>query len=145
MDIQNVKSRSFRCFVIVPFDNFRLKDAIKRSLNEISVEVITADEFSAGSSIVNNIIQTIENSDFVIADVSRKNLNVMYEIGFAHALRKPTLIITDKENKEPLPSNLSGWLYIIYDQNNFKSLQTSIVRSITNIISKQRNEGTNNE
>jgi len=145
MDIQNPKSKIFRCFVIAPFDNFRLKDAIKRSLNEISVEVITADEFSSSSSIVNNIIQTIENSDFVIADITRKNPNVMYEIGFAHALRKPTLIITDKENKEPLPTNLSGWLYIIYDQNNFRSLQTSIVRSISNIISKQRNEGANNE
>jgi hypothetical protein len=40
------------------------------------------------------IIQGIDNADLVVADVTNLNPNVMYELGVAHALGKPTVMIT---------------------------------------------------
>jgi nucleoside 2-deoxyribosyltransferase len=42
-----------------------------------------------------NVLDGIRRADLIIADVSRHNPNVMFEIGFAQAFRKPTILPVD--------------------------------------------------
>ncbi len=40
----------------------------------------------------------ILRSELIIADLTGKNVNVFYELGFAHAHRKNAILITRKKN-----------------------------------------------
>ena len=69
-----------------------------------------------------SILDGIREADLIIADVSHQNPNVLYEMGFAHALRKPTILLFDIKSGSSLPSDLAGLQYITYDPANFRGL-----------------------
>jgi len=69
-----------------------------------------------------NILESIREADLIIADVSHQNPNVLYETGFAHALRKPTILLFDVKSGSRLPSDLDGLQYITYDRANIRGL-----------------------
>jgi len=126
--------RKLKSLVISPLDaaGRRVHDTVRRSLNEAGVEVWDID-VSPGASFANAITGAIRSSDFVVADLSRQNPNVLYELGFAHALRKPTIIIASSEESTTIPSDLSGFGYIVYDPKNLRSLSEEMkiaVRSL---------------
>lgn len=57
-------------------------------------EVLRADSRLDQQNILRSIVEGIADADLVVADVTETNANVMYELGAAHALRKPTIMIT---------------------------------------------------
>lgn len=66
----------------------------------------------------------LEGGQLCIADVSGLNPNVMYEIGYRKALRKPLVILSDTETIEKLPFDINDLRAIEYDLNNWhKRLQ----------------------
>ncbi len=60
-----------------------------------------ADEIYNNRAIILDIFEKIESSSFVIADVTEKNPNVAYELGLAHALNKPVVIISQTLDDVP--------------------------------------------
>jgi len=94
-----------------------LKDDYK-----IDFEIIKVDEHTDGYSddIFHRIINGIQESELVIADLSFGNKNVHHEIGYAQALRKPVLLIyhtrEDVDPKKEIGSNIT-----MYDQLRFKN------------------------
>lgn len=58
------------------------------------------DEKQPGS-IIGQIWQRIRSSDVVVADLTSHNPNVMYELGVAHALGKPSIIIMQRGHERP--------------------------------------------
>jgi hypothetical protein len=60
-----------------------------------------------------SVIQAIKRADFVVADLTGSNGNILYEVGFAHALKKPVLLMIQSNSGE-LPTNISGFLFFIY-------------------------------
>jgi Nucleoside 2-deoxyribosyltransferase len=66
------------------------------------------------SEIATQIPRTIESADAVIADLTNADPNVMYELGFAHALKKPVLPIVQRDSSR-IPSDLQGYLFYAYD------------------------------
>jgi hypothetical protein len=87
--------RTTRVFVIMPFaDAF---EPIYRRLIAPAFdgyEVLRADSRLDQQNILRNIVEGIAGADLVVADVTATNANVMYELGAAHALGKPTIMIT---------------------------------------------------
>jgi len=85
------------CFVIMPFGGYfdgYYKDVIKPALKSASLTVKRSDEIYSTNSIIEDIFNGIVNADLIVADLTGKNPNVNYELGFAHALEKPVIIIT---------------------------------------------------
>ena len=126
--------------VIAPFDaqGARVLDALRFALEDIGVQVFRFDErISAGASWANAITDAVRVSDFVVVDVTRQNPNVFYELGFAHALRKPTILIASTEGSRSLPSDLSGFQYIVYDSNNLQELAHHVQRAARPFIAKR--------
>ncbi|MEM7087038.1 MAG: hypothetical protein AAF489_12690 [Bacteroidota bacterium] len=79
--------------------------------------------------ITSRILEGIQNSDFVIADVSEKSPNVFYEIGYARGINRP-VIITAKEGTE-LPFDIKDLPVIFYDRLNMKEeLEPSLEKYI---------------
>jgi len=73
-----------------------------------------------------NISNMIENTDIIIADISHNNPNVLYEIGYAHALKKAVIPIVERSNVK-IPSQLQGVLYFAYDINDLGILADQII------------------
>lgn len=40
---------------------------------------------------------------------------MFYELGYSHALRKPTILLANREETDRLPFDLSGFRVIFYD------------------------------
>ena len=123
--------RKVRCLVITPFDpaGKRIQDTIQRALSEMEIEPLLIDEVvSPGALLENAISDAIRSADFIVADVTRNNPNVTYEIGIAHGLRKPVIPIVSTDANSGLPSYLAGYQYIAYDPKNLRSLATNIQR-----------------
>ena len=67
----------------------------------------------------------IERADFIVADITDKNPDVMYEVGFAHALRKPVIPIV-KRGTGHVPNVIAGYIYLVYDPSDLGKLGEEI-------------------
>ncbi len=127
-------------FVIAPFDpeGRRVQDTVRRALEEGGFKVVQyRDAILPGAELTSNILDSIRQADLIIADVSRQNPNVLYEVGFAHALRKPTILLFNIKSNYNLPSDLAGLQYITYDPVNFHDLGDR-VKAETKALTMQR-------
>jgi nucleoside 2-deoxyribosyltransferase len=114
-----------RVFIITPYDpdGRRVQDAVRAALEEAGLKVVQhRDAFRPGAELTLRVLDSIREADLIVADVSRQNPNVFYEMGFAHALRKPTILLFDIKSGSKLPSDLDGLQYITYDPANFRGL-----------------------
>lgn len=77
--------------------------------------VMRADKKRDIGLITTSIVIDILCSDLIIADISGFNPNVMYEMGFAHTLNKPTILLSQELGKnEKLPFDISHMVTIPY-------------------------------
>lgn len=107
-----------KCFVIMPFekalDNVYTM-VIKPAASEAGITVYRLDEELFDEGMLEKIYANIKDCDFIIADLSHKNPNVFYELGFAHALEKLTLLLTD--NVDNIPFDLKHKRHIVYNDS----------------------------
>ncbi|MFN7979216.1 MAG: hypothetical protein U0P30_13860 [Vicinamibacterales bacterium] len=104
------------CFVIMPFGGYfdgYYTDVIRPSLERAGVECKRADEIYSTRAILQDIYDAIQSADICLADVTDKNPNVSYELGVAHALRKPTIITTQR--LEDVPFDYKHLRIVKYD------------------------------
>ena len=73
---------------------------------------VRADDILAPGPIINDILRSIQESDYIIADLTEQNPNVYYELGLAHASGKPVILIT--QNIDSLPFDLRHQRIIEY-------------------------------
>jgi hypothetical protein len=107
-------------FVVMQFSGYdRLyKDVIKCLTKEFDVRAYRADQVYGPGSILEDIIRGIESAQFVIAEITPIkengfNANVFYEVGYAHALKKRTILLAKKGTK--LPFDLSGFRCLFHE------------------------------
>lgn len=104
------------CFVISPFggrfDEY-YREILVPTARSAGLGVTRADEVYGVHPIMDDIVKGILNSDVVIADVTGRNPNVNYELGMAHALGKPVVIIS--QSTEDIPFDYKHVRAILYD------------------------------
>lgn len=92
-------------FIIMPFatEFDDVYDVVKGSVASVdqSMKVIRLDEIRAAGSITEDLVAEIRKSTLCIADVTDANPNVMWEVGFAAALGKPIIAISQGSDKLP--------------------------------------------
>jgi hypothetical protein len=94
-------------FVVMPFTNDLLPvyvDHILRVAGKLGLSVARADDFYTTHEIVYDVWHGIAASKLVIADCTGRNPNVFYEIGIAHTIGKPVILIT--QNLDDIPFDL---------------------------------------
>lgn len=104
------------CFVMMPFgawfDRY-YQEIYAPAIKEAGFEPIRADELFSTGSVVEQIWDQIEKAKLLLADLSNKNANVFYELGLAHAARKP--VVFTSSNVDDVPFDLRHLRVIIYD------------------------------
>ncbi len=132
---KNPKKRMIgTCMVLTPFkepfDTYFLS-IIKPAVNAAKLEAIRGDSLFRPSPIMADVWQMIQSAKVLIADLTEKNANVFYELGLAHALGKPVVLLAD--NLGDVPFDLQSLRVIIYDKNEparGSELKTSITESL---------------
>ena len=74
---------------------------IKPTCASMGLTVRRADDFFTARSVVQNIWQAIVSARFIVADCTNRSPNVFYEIGLAHTIGKPTILLTQKSEDVP--------------------------------------------
>ncbi|MCE5185130.1 MAG: hypothetical protein LLF76_03285 [Planctomycetaceae bacterium] len=119
------------CFVMMPFkDPFDtyFNEILEPAVKEAGLEPVRGDSVFMSSSIVGDIWRKTQEARVLIADLSEKNANVFYELGLAHAIGKPVILIS--ESMEDVPFDLRNYRVITYDKDNPRwgeTLQENIV------------------
>lgn len=95
-------------FVIMPFGPDwapGVYDMIKRAAAAVDISpplrVVRADGITHPGRISYQIMAAIETADVIVADISGLNPNVMWEVGFAHALGKNVVILNQDIESSP--------------------------------------------
>ena len=127
-----------KVFVIMQFDDEMdtvYRDFLKEPLAEKGVVVSRSDDPSEDEilheNIYDRIIQNLWDADYVIADLTRNNANVAYELGIAHTLNKRTIQISQNLD---IPFDIKSQNVISYSVNGHHGPEIS--ERIHNIIQR---------
>jgi hypothetical protein len=71
------------------------------------------DEQIFQDSILERVYKQIAPSDIIIADMTGRNPNVFYETGYAHALNKRVILLT--QHAADIPFDLKHYPHIVYE------------------------------
>lgn len=102
-------------FVVMPFEEeFEqiYDEVISSAFEKIGYEVNKADSLDTNRSILEDIVEGISDSDILIADLTTSNPNVFYEVGIAHGLGIPTILLT--QDLDEIPFDLKSYEIINY-------------------------------
>lgn len=105
-----------KCFVISPFGGWHddyYTEIFCPAINSAGLDPARADDLFRSSNIVHDIWHLILSSRVLLADLTGKNPNVFYELGLAHAARKPVLLLT--QSMEDVPFDLRALRVVTYD------------------------------
>lgn len=124
------------CFVIMPFTGTFTavyERVMRPAVEEAGLICVRADELFSRPQITHDIWKQIRSCRLVLAELSGRNSNVLYELGLAHAIGKPAIIITSKE--EDVPFDLKALRYLYYNTDDPFWGET-LKRSLTEMCKK---------
>jgi nucleoside 2-deoxyribosyltransferase len=132
-----VKKKMVSVFISSSSSDNKFKTDLCETLRALDVIPIFAKGtyLETGDEIGSSIQRKIEKADFVVADVSGKNPNVMYELGYADASRKPVLLIVSVDSAG-LPQSMSGEYYLVYDPQNKAAFKREVRSWISHFVAR---------
>ena len=129
------------CFVIMPFapplgNHYSLifEPAIKKA----GMKPVRADDdiFATGK-IIDQVWRGITSAKVLVAELTTRNPNVFYELGLAHALKKPVVLISS--NEEDVPFDVRHIRVIYYDTTDPFWGDKLLAKIAENILSAVKN------
>jgi hypothetical protein len=116
------------------FDDY-YANVIRSAVIDAGLSCIRADEIYGTGAIIDDIYRAILNADICIADVTGRNPNVSYELGMAHALGKPVVLVT--QNVTDVPFDYRHLRLISYDPKSYgweKAFGIAIEQTLTKTL-----------
>lgn len=141
------------CFVIMPISDvdgyepghFKLvyEDIFKPAIEAAGYLPMRADDTLSSNFIQLDILKALLDSPMAICDLSSRNPNVLYELGFRQAFDKATVLIKDLETINIF--DISFLRYTEYDRRltyrNVKNAQESVKRAIVETRDEHKKKG----
>ena len=131
------------CFVVMPFKPelhymyLFMKQHIEATYPDVSCE--RGDDKILTRPILEKLAAYIKQADVLIADCTGRNPNVFYELGMAHALDKPVVLITSDEVQEA-PTDIRAFEFIRYKLDDEKGFVEKLDRALSQILGNQFGE-----
>jgi len=86
-----------------------------------------SDDFTQTGRITDQIIEALKNADLIIAVITEQNANVMYELGYAHALgRKVVVMNADKDS----PFDVRDYRQVRYTDDDLPSAEEILTKFV---------------
>lgn len=140
----SIESRPAKLFVVMQFSEpyKQLHEEVIRPVaREFSLQAYHAGEVFRPGVILDDIAQGIVDAKVVIAEITPANQNVFYEIGYAHALGKPTILLAEREQRKELPFDISSYRVLFYDNTiaGKKQVEEGLRKHLQAILGDSRN------
>jgi CRP-like cAMP-binding protein len=124
-------------FMVMPYQdslNNIYEYNIKKTAEELGLKIRRADDFFSKHAIITEIWSVTFQSKLVIVDCTGKNPNVFYELGIAHTLGRPVILIA--QNEEDIPFDIRHQRYILYDMTmeGRKKLESNLQDAIRKLL-----------
>lgn len=121
------------CFVIMPFHTSFdgiWQTVIRPTIEDVGDTCFRSDDVFQPGTVVNQIFRSIEDADYLIADLTGHNPNVCYELGYATALNKQVILLTQDDSG--VPFDLKSQRVLKYEDNaaGVFALRKSLERSV---------------
>ena len=100
----------------------------------MNLRIKRGDDFFATHAVMTDVWSAMFRSYCVIAECTGRNANVFYELGMAHTLNKPTILLT--QDIEDIPFDIRQLRHIHYVNNTSgldileKSLEMALLRLV---------------
>jgi hypothetical protein len=135
---------SERCFVIQPFDDGgpfdkRYDDLLVPAIKAAELDPYRVDRDPIVEIPIDQIETGVASSDICLADITRDNPNVWFELGYAIALAKPVVLICSENREPPFPFDVQHRTITRYkseSSRDFAELQEKITERLTALRSK---------
>jgi hypothetical protein len=115
----DVADEKQKCFVLMPFEPPREKyysQIYSRAIEEAGLAAKRGDSLFRSSPIMGDIWKFVQESTVLLADLTGRNANVFYELGLAHAISKPVVLVA--ETMDDVPFDLRGLRVLTFDRND---------------------------
>jgi hypothetical protein len=118
-------------FVLMPFSN-DFEDIYEVGIKPACIEAGSycerVDEQIFDGSILDRVYNQINKADLLVADMTDRNPNVFYEVGYAHALGKRVILLTQRV--EDIPFDLRPYPHIVYG-DSITTLKAELVKRVS--------------
>jgi hypothetical protein len=116
----------------------RYVNIIKAAVEEFAINgervfrCVRADEIERSGSITRDVLRHLRRADVVIADLTRLNPNVFYELGVRHSLRSGTILIAEEGTR--LPFDVNDLRIIWYKLGREEAAKAAITKTLSAMI-----------
>ena len=126
-DARSINARSFfqtpvprrrSAFILMPFSepfSDRVHSAIRSGIESAGLEPVRADDVYRSSAVLEKILRGIGEAEVVIADLTKRNANVFYELGIGHTEKQNVVLLA--QEIDDIPVDLRPFEYILYTTN----------------------------
>ncbi len=119
-------------FILTPFHKKfdEAYNTIKKVCDSTDIRCIRGDEQNFKGDIFSHVLLNIVQAKLIIANISGRNPNVMYELGLAHALDKNVILVA--ETLQDIPVDLKSKRIVTY--TNTQELEKNLPLELLKII-----------
>jgi hypothetical protein len=143
IDITSILLRQLkrRCFVMMPFSprcSSLYEMAIKPGIENAGYIPVRTDRLDLVGNVMAVLRASINASACALAVITGKNPNVMYELGLAHAMDKPVILLSEYTKNRKitrLPFDLRHEYVIGYAADDVDELRAAIISTIAQLNS----------
>lgn len=137
IDADNISIKSDLAFVLTPFhpDFENTYAEIREICQSLKLTAMRSDEEYIRTDILKHIIKNIVEARVIIANIDGRNANVFYELGIAHALNKPTILVSKIDSS--VPFDVQGQYIILY--NSGAELRAKLCEILLKVLTSSNN------
>jgi hypothetical protein len=128
------------CFVLMPFGDARdlhtvYHDHMKPLIEKCGLRCERADDIYDVSGVMQSVWEGINKARIVVADLTDRNPNVFYELGIAHRLGKPVIMLSQLIDFVPFDRRHLRCILYSYTPRGVTQLEHALERTIKTILS----------
>lgn len=131
VDLMTVEANAITCLMPFHKDFDRTYNRIIRATRDSGFTCRRSDDEFKEGNIMKYTVELILKAQIVIAVIEGRNPNVFYEVGIAHSIGKPVILIASENKKEEIPFDLNQHRFIFYKSLN--DLQEKLTEALAYI------------
>jgi hypothetical protein len=124
-------------FVVMSFEKALepvYTDHIAAVVARCGLKVARADNFFTARHVIEDVWGAIASSRAIIADCTGRNPNVFYEIGIAHTVGKPVILITQHEDDVPFDLRATRFIRYSYTPRGMAEFENSLKMTLSAVL-----------
>lgn len=121
-------------FVIMPFSEAMLPlytEHILPVAESLQLTCGRADDLFSAGSLMSDIWSGICGTGAVVCDCTGRNPNVFYELGMAHTVGKPVVLITQNEGDVPVDVRHMKYIKYVYSTDGLREFDAALRSALT--------------